>query len=717
MNILPPEDIKGALSWLTTGAFEALDLPVLAVVLCDGHHPEHRALLEHLQEECRHIDRTSRQILILSMGTEAQAPGIFNPLWRLNPSSECAHWFQDARGRIRGHKMGTHWGGFSESAIRLLDLEPACLPAVYIRFKPATGDCHHCQPIVVPLRHQKMEQASRFLTQLSCAADDHIDGGTAIDLFLERSGLAGWRIREATQDALDRTFDIIEARRHILMPDGPDPEELARVQLAYDISVKREGWMSCGDHDDFVRKLEQFFCCAKGVPDTAFHRPDLVVALRLASVAHAHGDYGTVVRNIGAAVEAFFAASVLHLVRGARNIRLPSYLDHYDPGARRVIMAGIEINKPRHEVRGSQYGCKTPWEAPSLAQGVQVLECFLGSDHMPQAAPVDALDRIARFHADLAKLRNPPAHGVMVSREQAESAWCLLADAMCSGQIAAMAAIRRGFDCWPSIDWRVLSRIQANPHRHYDQARRDVEAADEKCRRLRQEWDLLCAAQEKRQAALDCLTAIIQAGTPHLKKLLNQPALGMVKDELNGWAQLEADLKACSVCDRQAKRLAGSACRWFSTPSRDDRHRLAEISRILTPSPDTVRNMADIDRVISGLEAVLAGGIVTAKPGNNWQTEVRASLERWAHALSRHAEIAARMTPTSVGQIAIAWKATIEVLVRQGQSCLKEAEIRKEQAEKYAGCAKKRLEAAGTGQVLACECGRHGTPVDQVPIV
>jgi hypothetical protein len=123
MNILPPQDIAGALCWLTTDAFESAGLPVLAVVLCG---PAQQELLQHLQEKCRYIDQAGDRILILSLGTGKEAPQYFNPSWRLNPDSELSRRIRDIQGN-RGYKMGTSWGSFSDAALRLLNLEPASI--------------------------------------------------------------------------------------------------------------------------------------------------------------------------------------------------------------------------------------------------------------------------------------------------------------------------------------------------------------------------------------------------------------------------------------------------------------------------------------------------------------------------------------------------------------------------------------------------------------
>ena len=87
MNILRYDDIAGALSWLTSDAFESLEKPVLAVVLTP---PQDRSLLRHLEQECRQIDRESDQILILLMGSGDHAVEVLNPLWRFERTNDLA---------------------------------------------------------------------------------------------------------------------------------------------------------------------------------------------------------------------------------------------------------------------------------------------------------------------------------------------------------------------------------------------------------------------------------------------------------------------------------------------------------------------------------------------------------------------------------------------------------------------------------------------------
>ena len=58
MNILPPQAIAEALSWLATDAFNALQLPALAVVLGGPGEDE---LLHQFEMQCRDIDRAVLQ--------------------------------------------------------------------------------------------------------------------------------------------------------------------------------------------------------------------------------------------------------------------------------------------------------------------------------------------------------------------------------------------------------------------------------------------------------------------------------------------------------------------------------------------------------------------------------------------------------------------------------------------------------------------------------
>ena len=359
MNILPPQAIAEALSWLATDTFNALQLPALAVVLGG---PGQEGLLHHLEMQCRDIDRASDSILILSLGTSEESPLKFNPVWRFQAHNDLASRIDNIR-MTPGHHFGTCWGSFSDAALRLLGLEPACLPAVYVRFACPEVAGKPDPAVVVPLPHERPELASRFLTELSWAASDHAHGHAPLHTFLMERSLSGWVISKSTQDALDGALS-----GNLASPQPPRfrlaDSEKARVDMGWSVAVANVD-VQCVWLGEVVSEIEQFLNPSRDQQGTTFRRPDLMVALRLARVAHDMGDYGTVVRNIGAAVEALFVASILHLVRGSRNIRLPQHLDHVDPQAGHVEVAGVRLNHPRHVCIGAERG----FDAPSWIHG------------------------------------------------------------------------------------------------------------------------------------------------------------------------------------------------------------------------------------------------------------------------------------------------------------------------------------------------------------
>ena len=706
MNILPPQAIAEALSWLATDAFNALQLPALAVVLGG---PGEEELLHQFEMQCRDIDRASDSILILSLGTSKESPLMFNPVWRFQAHNDLARRIENIR-MTPGHHFGTCWGSFSDAALRLLGLEPACLPAVYVRFAcPGVAD-RPDPAVVVPLPHERCELASRFLTTLSWAASDHAHGHATLDTFLKEHTLHGWVVSQSTQNALDKALSGKSPRYE---PAGcnPDEGETARVEMSWGIAVA-DADMQWGGLGEVVSEIEQFLNPWEYQPETTFRRPDLMVALRLARVAHNMGDYGTVVRNIGAAVEALFVASLLHLVRGSRRIRLPQHLDHVDPQAGHVEVAGVRLNHPRHVRIGAERGFDAPlldpWLAPPLKQGLGALEYWLGEQSLTVAP--SAFAAIVELHRRIADLRNPAAHGEQINREQAEEMWRLLEMLILSGQAAAMVSVRRGFYKWPDVDWTVLSGIRADPRPHYEQSLRAVSEAHQES----EVWDCRRKSDHERVAAL-------RAALNHFSSLAQSPvlnpvdlaSLSAVKDahrHMEGWEAFQADVAALSECDRQAGFLARVAGRWFTTHSRGDRHHLAEVSRALTPSPKTIRSTADIDGVIARIEHLLKAGIVVAAPGRNWQENVRRRLERWLDSVRLRDIASARTTPAAVWEKIRKWRDSLTAVLQQAEGDLKAVEVQYAEVARFLDCARARLAATRAGLAASCVCGRHSKP-------
>jgi hypothetical protein len=285
---LPPEEISSALAWLTTHSCHQVEVPVLAVILADRRHS---AMLMHLQLQCRQIDRESNEILILCPELGDDPPGTYNPLWAGTPSCELSMRIKEIQRRVgSGLKPENRWGSFAEAALRLLDLEPACLPAIYLRFWDQSGGEHPSPAIVVPLPCGRPEMVSRLLKQLSWASTDHSDRVSDLRDFLESNDLHGWVISDATQVALDEALggkrESTEKLR--VFSDGCLPgSEHERVRMIVSNSTADMDGLRDGDiRDGFLSRRDLIDAAQQHLaprePDSSatFMRPDLAAGLK-----------------------------------------------------------------------------------------------------------------------------------------------------------------------------------------------------------------------------------------------------------------------------------------------------------------------------------------------------------------------------------------------------------------------------------------------------
>lgn len=354
MIIEPNQAIAAQLSWLTTQTFERLEFPVVAVVLAG---PADCLLVEELELKCRRIDLSSERILIISMGSSEEAAHLGNPAWFNQYEDELARRIRNLRGGwLAPHRPKPYWGSFADAAIRLLDLEPACLPAVYLRFASKEGTLGSSSAVVVPMATAGPDAFARFLRKLSIAAEEHWLGLKDMADFLVEVGHAGWLVDISTQAALDQVLDSMEWEPRPYNQGG----ETERVQTTWDTIVMPA--RSAPAYNEIVAEAERFLAPLNSPTTTTFYRPDLALTLRVAAMAWRMGDYGTVVRNIGVACEAMVSASLFHSVRGIRGVRLPVYLDRFYPDRDRLPIAGAEFNCPRHAIIGGVGGGTALWD-------------------------------------------------------------------------------------------------------------------------------------------------------------------------------------------------------------------------------------------------------------------------------------------------------------------------------------------------------------------
>ena len=165
----------------------------------------------------------------------------------------------------------------------------------------------------------------RFLRKLSIAAEEHEVGLIDMAEFLVGEGNDGWLVDISIQAALDQVLDSTEWEP---CPQNQG-EKAERVQTTWGTIVMPA--RSASACNKIVAEAERFLAPLNSPTTTTLYRPDLALALRMAAIVWRMGDYGTVVRNVGVACEAMVSASLFHSVRGIRGVRLPVYLDRFDP--------------------------------------------------------------------------------------------------------------------------------------------------------------------------------------------------------------------------------------------------------------------------------------------------------------------------------------------------------------------------------------------------
>ena len=747
------DDVAAALSWLTTCAFRKLELPALAVVLAGQDHGE---LVRHLEEECRQIDRESDHLLILSMGSQDMRTRSkkFNSLW----NCICAGIERVSRGVGRFPFHDTYWGTFSGAALRLLDLEPCCLPAVYLRFTGVRDGVGDSKAVVVPLPNARPELASRFLKELSWAASDHAAGLKMLDEFLRNRDLFGWVISDSTQSALDRILgEAFEAhpprfgrqtRRgrgisHTMFLSGfkeatqnqggdiaqtcnPQCFEEERVNMVFQSTVYPRFSSSHPELNDVIRAAKKFFSTPSRSA-TDFFRPDLAVALDLAVVAQDVGDFATPVRNIAAAMESIFTASLLHLVRGSKNIRLPAHLDHVDPEAGPVALSGVLLNHPRKVTIGVGGGLH-PWLAPTLGAGIQVFEHWF-SECVPSQVERSSCAEITRLLIEIARLRNPAAHGEFTGRDAAEEAWRVFETFLISGHASLMSRIRASFMEWPQIDWDTFGHIRKSPRPRYERALHDYRDADqtkisaskEAKREIESVRDQINRARGAKGQMADYLlgSAPSLSGFQNLTSAVRREAGTDLLCTLTGWTEAIERLESATESDRLAKNLRRSAARWFEPLRREDSAYLAEFSRALIPTQRALGGPEQFDKIVERLDSLLALGKIRAREAH-WKELVITNLNAWSESAIRSARAknwldsicpmdAALGGDAPIVAIVSGWIGDLELVIGQLEALVSEAEEKRAEASRIFECAESRLTAARIGDECVCFCGRHST--------
>jgi hypothetical protein len=697
--------IASQLSWLTTKTFEQLGFPVLAVVLAGSTD---RDLLTELEKACRQIDSQSNRILIITTGTTPTATASSNPAWveqhdnELRLRLEGIRWQDQWRARER---QEPEWGTFAEASIRLLDLEPACLPAVYVRFACKPNATARSSAVVVPIADVRAGAVTRFLTRLSTAADDHEDGSRDMIDFLEGEGRAGWAVSASTQRALDRVLALDDWRNNeSLDKPSDDVAELERLATTWSTVLRSAG---SSHPSDVVREAKQYFAPARFNAAAALYRPDLAAALDLAGHAWNVQEYGTVVRNVGAACEAMVSASLFHAVRGVHGVRLPRYLDAFDRARGNLQIAGAEFNRPRHVLVGDwtdEEHERTPWKAPPLAAGLQAFETCL-PDMDPGRIGSDGCRALLDVLREVAKLRNPAAHGEQTTRDAAKGVLELLETLVLSGQMAAMAAIRSGFQAGPRMDPSALLRIQKDPRPHYERCREEVALAKRKLdERTTVSQDHRRRVTQLRDA-IERLAALLSKPALSSKDIHATPELRDTCPGLPGWADVQRDVAMREEAARRVKVNARLASRWFSAPGWSDRKRLGDISRLLGAGPDAIRTNADIEAILAGIDAILEDGVIRPSPKEDWRAPIRESLEEFLAFASRYAEHV--MSSDAPRQHVANWTGLLEIRLVQATKELESTLSEIDDANATYACATARVQGACHGAVPRCTCGGH----------
>ena len=182
------------------------------------------------------------------------------------------------------------------------------------------------------------------------------------------------------------------------------------------------------------------------------------ISLQTALFAESIGDYGSVCRNIGAMIEGSIASSLINVIRGDYGIRLPKYIDRYDPNSKQTLIDNVDINKSGEFIGGVEG--KLRWKAPMLRQQLKIV-------------PITAKERFDSIYLDsdgwkslesiafaVSHIRNLPAHGAITTEEQARQCWRYLEQWLRTGCASALYPIRNALIKWPQIPPNALKSLK-----------------------------------------------------------------------------------------------------------------------------------------------------------------------------------------------------------------------------------------------------------------
>lgn len=670
-------DLQSAIRWLTTTAFEELPFELLAVVLDERNDGS----LHQLLEDPDVIDELhfNTEALILSVNDQVSSPQM--PFKIRNDKSN--QWFQKLHKVISTVDKNT--GNHFHTTLQLLNIEPDILPVIYLRFKGLP-------PMYLPVEDNQKT--------IDCL----------IDLFRKAHTLP--------LSGREITIELIEKQLcRYKMYAIPIPEDTQRL---LDKGIAGE-MTSCSSHEEWQafhtlttggvtqvqlqhikHKINKSTQYDKLIADLRPLLPEhLQTRLITTQLAYLLGDYGTVATNIGAIIEGSLAESMTQVLRGDFGIDMPTYFKRYDPNTGSCKIADIEINGFSAVIGDSSEASKIRWKAPMLYEQLRVIPKAATIKTLSVQLPQGGWDSLRTIASEIARIRNPAAHGERLSKTQADSAWTQLQAWYDFGCAQAIFKVQQSIPKWPLIPQNALQQI----HEGYLQKREAQQVLAEQWvsqtkttytqsprpLSLIQDTKALQSLQTSLQTFSTCSHPTEFIDLPIDNQLLHQFG------DISTMTQDIAQLKGIKKNRKNLRRRLFKSLRVLGTSS-ELQQTYHDLGSILKNSTDTT------DFMIALQQRLNSGSVVYRNDKSKEQLE--RALQRIAYDIQKLSQYD-QVWALNLQQQIVTILSKLELLINKNTLMIQQQEEQHQRASKAQQCASRIHANLLSDRDIVCTCGEH----------
>ena len=375
--------------------------------------------------------------------------------WRIDiDDRESSHWlyfFVPATASTAGRKLGNeldddehrrrstmrHWlanadtnqeeaelvidGAWARLVANLFMVPPSSLPGAVV-FCPPHGHVADfgVRRTFVPLRSPV--DAARFFDALLTQARRLGGKETSEDAL--HDALPGWEIEGAL---LDEDWAVLAADIEGFGPRPSSPLTLRQLDLysAKRLLDKHQGSIGLHGRDGVqgLRKLLAEWSRYVDEETRAILRSAELQYRLFESERVSHLDWAGVACGLAKAFERTVALSLVHEARRSHGVELPRYFDRYmpSPSGPEIREQDVNLNEAMSKRHAMEVADALPWKAPSIMDCQKVYVSCLDQGHV-QGIGLDRQTEAGfrTIWGDLARLRNPPAHQLVVGRRHAD---------------------------------------------------------------------------------------------------------------------------------------------------------------------------------------------------------------------------------------------------------------------------------------------------------